>query len=552
MSSNKRGRLPSRSNSPTRETHSRSHSRKRGKFSPNPDSHSRKRGNTSLSHDGSPHVDGPRPTPSDSNRSISPRKRASPIPSSANGSTSHPRRYSPSPPPVYGPRPTPSDSNRSISPPRNSVIQQHPSISTKSASLSDSDIITRLLYLASTIKFISDDSVYSFILQGKLDATDCVNGVEVSSFCIKITFVNNNREVQNEYKHIGTIHSNDIYKKAINVSEIGKESIIQRELYDSFTAPVVPRGAPFVPRVFASSTFKSKDFTTLFEKLLSRKDKAFDANAMQLVTSILTKHVKENPMWDVNIFLMEYMDTPYATLDRCSSKQGGGYDPANCQIGYQHMAANLACAAGVGIVLYDAHNNNGLFNSEENKVVLLDVGDAFNVNNVSDIAKMKDIFKKMMAPVNNELILNLCTFFGVTDKYKLVNAFDDNLKFTDFRKKGNISDIHHSLMMVAFVDFMIHANGEYKPPGIRCRCRYAMESIYGKSSFTDFNTFLTNFRPTLTSGDYNNNLSAVARFITGIINSPGTIKIRCAIPGGKRKNKSKRNTRKTKKYRRIM
>jgi hypothetical protein len=548
MSSNKRGRLPSRSNSPTRETHSRSHSRKRGKFSPNPDSHSRKRGNTtSLSHDVSPHMDGPRPTPSDSNRSISPRKRASPIPSSAKGSTSRPRRYSPSPPPVDGPRPNPSDSNRSISPPRNSVIQQHPSISTESASLSESEIITRLLYLASTIKFISDDSVYSFILQGKLDATYCVNGVEVSSFCIKITFVNNNREVQNEYKHIGTIHSNDIYKKAINVSEIGKESIIQRELYDSFRAP-------FVPRVFASSTFKSKDFTKLFEGLLSRKDKdkVFDANAMQLVTSILTEHVNENPMWDVNIFLMEYMDTPYATLDRCSSKQGGGYDPANCQIGYQHMAANLACAAGVGIVLYDAHNNNGLFNSEENKVVLLDVGDAFNVNNVSDIDKMKEIFEKMIAPVNNELIPNLCTFFGVTKKSALVTAFVGNLKFTDFRKEGSISDIHHSLMMVAFVDFMIHANGEYKPPGIRCRCRYTMESIYGNSSFKDFNTFLTKFRPTLTTGDYNNKLSAVARFITGIITSPGTIKTRCAIQGGKRKNKSKRNPRKTKKYRRIM
>jgi hypothetical protein len=227
------------------------------------------------------------------------------------------------------------------------------------------------------------------------------------------------------------------------------------------------------------------------------------------------------------------------------------------------MAANLACAAGVGIVLYDAHNNNGLFNSEENKVVLLDVGDAFNVNNVSDIDKMKEIFEKMIAPVNNELIPNLCTFFGVTKKSALVTAFVGNLKFTDFRKEGSISDIHHSLMMVAFVDFMVHYQLSMHTPGIRCR--YAMESIYGENSFKtvdNVGTFLKTFTPNLTSHAYDAGLTAVAKFIRDIITPsppPEPQPSSCAIQGGKRKNKNKsnrknkstRNNRKTKQCRKC-
>jgi hypothetical protein len=106
-------------------------------------------------------------------------------------------------------------------------------------------------------------------------------------------------------------------------------------------------------------------------------------------------------------------------------------------------------------------------------------------------------------------------------------------------------------MMVAFVDFMMNYQ--------TIRCRYTMESIYGKSGFKDFNTFLTTFTSELSSDAYNTELTVVAGFITGIIN-PQTLepKQQCSMQGGKRKknskrkNKSKRNIRKTKKYRRIM
>jgi hypothetical protein len=420
----------------------------------------------------------------------------------------------------------------------------------------DSEIITQLLGSFSKIDFISDDSLYSFILQGKMPIESpaaCVSGVEVSSFCVKITFVN--KGGPNEYVHTTTKGGEDTEKKAIDVREIDKEAVIQRELYDSFSAP-------FVPRVFASSIFRSKEFTELFESLLTSQRVVFDKNARLLVETILKEHVKKHPMWDVNIFLMEYMDKPYATLYVQSfptTPERSLITPALVKDGYQRMAANLACAAGVGVILYDAHNKNGLYDRNgDPQVVLLDFSDAFDVKVKSDITKMEGNFTKMVR-VNKHLIPHLCRFFSVTDESKLVNAFVANLTFTDFRTQGpNIHDIHHSLMMVAFVDFMIHADGEYIPPGIRCR--YAMESIYGKtgtlhsdSYFEDFDIFLDTFTPILSSDAYNKELSAVARFITGII-TPTKKKItqQCSLQGGKRKNKSKRNIRKTKKYRRIL
>jgi hypothetical protein len=372
-----------------------------------------------------------------------------------------------------------------------------------------------------------------------------VSGVEVSSFCMKITFVNEGGLPVYEYN---TMDGVTIEKTPINDEGIVKQVTIQRKLYERFTL------APFVPRVFAASIFSNKDSITLFNSLLhsTRAVLVIDKKSRHVVESIVD-HVTENPTLRVDVFLMEYMDSQYATLDTCSFKRDGGYDTEICKSGYQHMAANLACAAGAQYILYDAHNSNGLFNRKADKVVLLDVGDAFDVSDDGDIKKMKDKFNELVSSDKGYLIPELRNFFGVKDESKLVDEFVANLTCTDFTKQGpDIRDIHHSLMMVAFVDFMMNY------PTIRCR--YTMESIYGKSGFENFNKFLTTFTPILSGDAYNTDLTVVARFITGIIN-PQTLepKQQCSMQGGKRKknskrkNKSKRNIRKTKKkYRRIM
>ena len=490
---------------------------------------SSKRGNSS-----------PSPPPSRSRSRALPPTPSHPPPSrsrSRSRALPPPSRASPTPPPPSRKRGNSSQpsSSRSISPNRKRAKLPSP----------DFETINNLLGSASTIDFISDDSLYSFILHVKIRTPVCVSGVEVSSFCMKITFVNEGRLPVYEYN---TMDDDPIEKTPINDKAIVKQVTIQSKLYKSFTL------APFVPRVFAASIFSNKDSITLFDSLLhsTRAVPVFDKKSRYVVSSIVD-HVKEHPTLRVDVFLMEYMDNQYATLDTCSFKRDGGYDTEICKTGYQHMAANLACAAGVGFILYDAHNSNGLFNRKANKVALIDVGDAFDVSDDGDIKKMKDKFDELVSRDKGYLIPNLCNFFSVTDKSKLLQAFGANLTCTDFRTK--ITDmnmnIHHNLMMVAFVDFMMNYP--------KIRCRYTMESIYGKSGFKDFNTFLTTFTPILSGDAYDKELTDVAGFITGIIN-PQTLepKQQCSLQGGKRKknskrkNKSKRNIRKTKKYRRIM
>ena len=494
---------------------------------------SSKRGNSSPSPRRSRSRAPPSPSPPPPSRSPSralppPSPSRSPPPSRKRGNTSQP------------------SSSHSISPNRKRAKPPPPP---------DFETINNLLGSASTINFISDDSLYSFILHVKIRTPVCVSGVEVSSFCMKITFVNEGRLPVYKYN---TMDDVPIEKTPINDEAIVKQFTIQSKLYKSFTL------APFVPRVFAASIFSNKDSITLFDSLLDsrRAVPVFDKKSHYVVSSIVD-HVKKHPTLRVDVFLMEYMDNQYATLDTCSFKRDGGYDTEICKTGYQHMAANLACAAGVGFILYDAHNSNGLFNRKANKVVLIDVGDAFDVSDDGDIKKMKDKFNELVSGDKGDLIPHLCKFFSVTVnskpfsvtvKSELLQAFVANLTCTDFRTKITHMNIHHNLMMVAFVDFMMNYP--------KIRCRYTMESIYGKSGFTNFNTFLTTFTPILSGDAYHKELTDVAGFITGIINPQPPKKKEhpypCVISGGKRKknskrkNKSKRNIRKTKKYRRIM
>ena len=426
----------------------------------------------------------------------------------------------------------------------------------------DSEIITQLLSSVSRINFISDDSRYSFILQGNIPKGSpavCVDGVNVLTFCVKITFVSDeqNPESYEYYNHTRRL----IYKNTMSVNEIKKEAAVQRKLYDSFTAP-------FVPRVFGDGIFSNTYFTNLFDNLLKEPSIVIPKGSETFtVVSSIVELAKSHPKWGVNIFAMEYIDKPYATLyDRSfvSSTFGSPeFKPMHINVGYQRMAANLACVAGVGVILYDSHNKNGLINREKTKVVLLDVCDSFDVTKNIDITKMKDIFVAMVSG-NKILIPDLCAFFGVEKSSELVHAFVTNLAFTDFRSEEiNIRDIHHSLMMVAFVDFMVHYQLSIHTPGIRCR--YAMESIYGENSFKtvdNVGTFLKTFTPNLTSHAYDAGLTAVAEFVRDIITPsppPEPQPSSCAIQGGKRKNKNKsnrknkstRNNRKTKQCRKM-
>ena len=493
----------------------------------------------------------PTPTPTGSSRS-----RSSPTPT---GSSRSRKRVKQSPtPPIPTPTPPiPTPSVRSPGPgPAPGRGRSRSRSRSQVAPPTDFEIIQQLLlYSVSDIDFISDDSLYSFILHGKILAPACVNGIEVSSFCMKITFVKNEKMPNNySYSYTTIKNQQEIEKKTIHRKALDKEVVVQRKLYDSFIS------APFVPRVIAASIFLSDEFIDMFTRLLNTKKRGvvFDINARSVVTFILD-HLQHTPC-DVHIFLMEYIDEKtYATLDECSLLPGGKFNTTICESGYQHMAANLVCAAGVECILYDAHNRNGLFSRSKKKVMLLDFADSYDLSVNDDIKKMKQMFSdmvsRMVSHMDSKSITRLCSFFNVEDQGELLAAFDANLRFTDFRTQEaatiDILDIHHSLMMVAFIDFMMN--------NPKARCRYAMESVYGNVGFSNFSNFIERFNLVLppSVSVYDKNLTKVAGFIMDIVN-PRRVKEeseghKCLMQGGRRKKKSKckrkcKRNRKTRKY----
>jgi hypothetical protein len=365
---------------------------------------------------------------------------------------------------------------------------------------------------------------------------------------MKITFVKNEKMPNNySYSYTTIKNQQEIEKKTIHRKALDKEVVVQRKLYDSFIS------APFVPRVIAASIFLSDEFIDMFTRLLNTKKRGvvFDINARSVVTFILD-HLRRTPC-DVHIFLMEYIDEKtYATLDECSLLPGGKFNTTICESGYQHMAANLVCAAGVECILYDAHNRNGLFSRSKKKVMLLDFADSYDLSVNDDIKKMKQMFNDMVLHMDSESIMRLCSFFNVKREDKLLDAFDANLRFTDFRTQEaaaiDIRHIHHSLMMVAFIDFMMN--------NPKSRCRYAMESVYGNVGFSNFSNFIERFNLVLPSSMYDTKLTKVAGFIMDII-SPSVRELSalsgCLMMGGRRKKKSKckrkrKRNRKTRKY----
>ena len=142
-------------------------------------------------------------------------------------------------------------------------------------------------------------------------------------------------------------------------------------------------------------------------------------------------------------------------------------------------------------------------------------------------------------------IEELCNFFGVdttaaiVKPYKkgkqeqniLTKTFQQNLDtLVDFRcGELTIDNIHHNLIMTAFVDFMMYI---VQHKGNMCKSQHTMESVYGAGTFRNFTTFLTQFRPNnrtfRTSGpppdSYDANLSNVSEEISKIVKLCSSVK----------------------------
>lgn len=414
-------------------------------------------------------------------------------------------------------------------------------------------VIEQLLGTDTALEVISDNSTYSFVFYGVKSTPGCftLNGMTFNQFCMKISLVG---PVTAVYKYISVMTNKEDIKKYSTRDLIDKEVGIQRRL----DAIRVKGGRPIVPYVIHDCYLSSSEFKNLgCWKQSQQQDKV-----MRVVGSInyqLTQqHHDDRP---VHIFFMEYIDTRiYKTLavripEWARSIRNIVMRDDRKKKAYQRMAANLAIMSGCKVISYDAQENNALVDINADDLRSIDFGNAFDLK--QDITKLIEIFQLMLRTIYqqklgstqpNVTLQQLCDFFGVTynssDILKtatnLVNQFKSEFDFADVLVpiKNTPENIHHNLIMTAFIDFMMYGFGIEEFMIERCTCRFAMESVYGERSFEQFSNFLTNFRPRSINDTHREELGIIQGIIQGIITpppaerTPGRGGISCALMGG--------------------
>lgn len=454
-------------------------------------------------------------------------------------------------------------------------------------------IINSLFTKVTNVSLIQDSSLYGYILYGTVpegvlfdtkylslrEALDTYNtdrGITLQHFCMKLSLVHSIPDADRyEIYHYVDSNNDTHSKRAVSVIRSTKEAHIQKKLHDSLACM---RGtSPFVPDVIAHGVFNHEQFESyisLFKsnKLTAATKTGIESTVLHVFTEISAwlqqKNIEderkpdgEKQNWAVDILLMEYIDTriyqTLYTLGTLGTKTGlfrsgkPKFNPSIIQTALLTTAAQLACATGVGIILYDSHAKNALSNTSQERVVLVDIGGAIDYNDEDGKHFTLQIFDTMLRGILSGAntfcsIDELCNFFEVDIAPKILKKkteqksnilkeeLDKNLdSLVDFRcVQLTIEHIHHNLIMTAFVDFMMYIV-EHK--GNNCQSRYTMESVYGAGTFSNFSTFLTEFRPNDTtfrssgtpSDSYDDNLSKVGKEILEIVKP--CVSVKCPI-----------------------
>jgi hypothetical protein len=436
----------------------------------------------------------------------------------------------------------PSKRRRGLSPRHTLSSKLHRSLS----------VFELLLGTDTELEVISDNSTYSFVFYGVKRTPGCftLNGMSFNQFCMKISLVCPVTSVTSAYKYLSVMTKEEVIKKYSTRDLIDKEVRIQKRL-DEIR---VKGGRPIVPYVIHDDYLSSSEFENLGCWNQPRQDKV--TRVVGSINYQLTQSTQQPHDRPVHIFFMEYIDTSsYKTLAvRIPEWDGMGISRIflgdRKKKAYQRMAANLAIMPGCNVIPYDAQENNVLVDTNAYDLRSIDFGNTYDLK--TDETKLIEIFKLMLRRIHHSQLLSkqpiltleqLCVFFGVTHDVSditktakdLVNQFDDELEFADVlvQKNNTPENIHHNLIMTAFIDFMMYGFGIEEFMIERCTCRFAMESVYGQRSFEKFSNFLTNFRPSSINETHRRELAIIQGIIQDIVTpSSNTAKHSCVMQGG--------------------
>jgi hypothetical protein len=363
------------------------------------------------------------------------------------------------------------------------------------------DLVTvNELLKESVVRVISTDTSYSFVFEvtpkvvplmdtRKLSREHAIDtesnddmGVPVTKLCAKVSFIS---------KKPGNKVLDDKY--CVSPEEFQTEIVVQKKIHDLLACR---NSNAFVADVIANAIVTTDQFIDILNTWVETPS----LNTIRQMIKSLTDV-------SVGIFLMELIPTAkYTTIGHLPES------PYKVHA-VTELAAQFLVVASEQIALYDGHSHNalavyriGFFRSIgisikvlrpiEPDVRMIDFGKSLRLN----VETKQNLCSRFRYDHINEGtdIVKVCRFFGCT-KETLLSKFETELQFPNFMctvptvvpmVEPNVENVHRALMMLAFIDFMMH---DY----IKCQMSFIIRYMYRRMSRPGlelgFSNFLENF-----------------------------------------------------------
>jgi hypothetical protein len=357
----------------------------------------------------------------------------------------------------------------------------------------------------SVVRVISTDTSYSFVFEvtpkvvplmdtRKLSRKHAIDtesnddmGVPVTKLCAKISFISNKT-------------GNAVLDKdCVSPEEFHTEILVQKKIHDLLACR---NSNAFVADVIANAIVTTGQFIEILNTWAERAENPSLNTIRRMLEGRADVHV--------GIFLMELIPTAkYTTIGHLPES------PYKVRA-VTELAAQFLVVASEQIALYDGHSHNALavynigffrgvgilfkvLSPIEPDVRMIDFGKALRLN-VETKQNLCSRFHSLYVNkgVNQRTdIATVCRFFGCTEE-TLLTKFETELQFPNFMctvptvvptVEPNVNNVHRALMMLAFIDFMMH---DY----IKCQMSFIIRYMYHMSHphlELEFSNFLRTF-----------------------------------------------------------
>jgi len=264
-----------------------------------------------------------------------------------------------------------------------------------------------------------------------------------------------------------------------------REVYMQRALHASFRT--------FVPEIFAHRVLNdSSEYDDLMDRLMGPPPalvwvwaSAKHQNAMRIIETMR----QEMP---VSVIAMELLSPPFVTLNSISASREAFFK------GSLHAASIMVeCAVMENAFSYDYHLKNIMTLKDGSNTKIIDLECMMMANLPEDKMTLETAFETFFNSLNLDHKYKLFAIFeiGVGVANGSIKKSDfDRLKTTFLQNTLNCLandplTIHRTLMMIAFVDYIMNYSLYFRYDHLQCKS--IMSQIYGDAGFSNHDEFLS-------------------------------------------------------------